>query len=94
MAGDMDLRDAFGRNAVDVIERIEAVILRRDVDIVYVEQNSAVGALDDFVQEFPLGHFGNVKFGIAADVFHGDGNFEKSRTSRIFCAVMRAASKV
>src|ERR1700758_1809531 len=28
MAGDVDLRDALGRNAVDVVEGIEAVILR------------------------------------------------------------------
>ena len=50
--------------------------MRRDVNVVYVEQDAAVGALDDFVEEFPLGHFGNVKFGVAADVFDGDRNFE------------------
>src|SRR6266404_6101946 len=76
MAGDVNLRDAFGGNAIYVIERIETVILRRDVDIVYVEQDAAVGAFHDFVQKFPFGHFGNVEFGVAADVFDGDRDFQ------------------
>ena len=66
-----------GGNAIDVSERVKAVILRGNVNIVHIEKNAAIGALDDFVQEFPFGHFGDVKFGIAADVFDGDGNFEE-----------------
>ena len=34
-------------------------------------------ACDDFVEELPLGHFGVVKLGVAADVFDGDGDFEE-----------------
>src|ERR1700688_302429 len=76
VAGDVDLRDALGGDVVYVSEGIEAVILRRDVNIIYVEEDAAVGALDYFVQKFPLSHFGDVIFGIAADVFYGDGHFE------------------
>ena len=36
MAGDVDLRDAFRRHAIDVSERIKAVILRRNVNIVHI----------------------------------------------------------
>ena len=45
VAGDVDLCDALVGDAVQVIKRIEAVIARGDVDVVDVEQNSAVGAL-------------------------------------------------
>ena len=58
VAGDVDLRDALGRHGVEIIVGIEVVVLRRDVDVVHVEQDSAVGALDDFGEKFPLGHFG------------------------------------
>ena len=77
MAGDVNLRDAMRGDAVDVDGGIETVILRRDVDIIDVEQDAAIGALDDFVEEFPLGHFGDVKFGVAADVFDDNGNFQE-----------------
>ncbi len=77
VAGDVDLRDALGGDAVDVVEWIEAVVLRRDVDVVDVEQDAAVGGFDDLVQELPLGHLGFVKFGVAADVFDGDGDLEE-----------------
>src|ERR1700730_2280496 len=73
----MDLRDAFRGDAIDVSKRIETVVLRGNVNIVYVEQDAAIGALGDFVQEFPLGHFGDVKFGVAADVLDSDGNFDE-----------------
>ena len=53
------------------------MILRRDVNIVHVQQNAAVGALHHFVQKFPFGHFGNVKFGVAAHVFDGHRNFQE-----------------
>ncbi len=29
------------------------------------EQDHAIGAFDYLIQEFPLGHFGNVKFGVS-----------------------------
>ncbi len=76
VAGDVNLRDTLCRNAVDVIEGVEAVILRGDVDIVHVEQDAAVGGFDDFVEELPLGHLRLVEFGVAADVLDGDGNLE------------------
>ena len=77
VASDVDLGDAIGGNGIDVIKGIEIVILRGDVDVVDVEKNAAVGALDDFVEELPFGHFGDVKFGVAGDVFDNDGEFEE-----------------
>ena len=53
------------------------MILRGDVNVVHVEQNAAVGALDHFVQKFPLRHFRDVKLRVAAHVLDGDGNFQK-----------------
>ena len=94
VAGDVDLRDAIGGDAIDVDGGIETVILRRDVDIVDIEKDATIGLLDHFVEEFPFGHFRDVIFSVAADVFYDHGDFEESRTSRIFCAVRRAASKV
>jgi hypothetical protein len=77
VSGDVDLRDAFGGDAVDVVEGVEAVVLRGDVDVVDVEQDAAVCGLDDFIEELPLGHLGLVKLGVAADVFDGDGDLEE-----------------
>src|SRR4029077_16201929 len=37
MACDMDLRHAVGRHCVDIPLRIEPVIFRRDVDVIYIE---------------------------------------------------------
>ena len=53
------------------------MIHRRDVDVVHVEQDAAVGALDNFGQKLPLGHLGAGEGGVGADVFDGDGNFKK-----------------
>src|SRR5215469_8563892 len=77
VAGDVNLRDAVCGNTVDVSGGIETVILRGDVNIVDVEKNAAIGALDDFVEELPLGHFGDVKFGVAGDIFDNDRDFEE-----------------
>lgn len=77
VSGDVDLSDALGGDAVDVVEGVEAVVLRGDVDVVDVEQDAAVGGFDDFIEELPLGHLGLVKLGVAADVFDGDGDLEE-----------------
>ena len=85
--GDVHLGDAMMRDVVEVIVGIEIVVLRRDVDVVHVEQDSAVGPLDDLGEEFPLGHLRNVELGVAAHVLDAIGSSRKSRTSRMFSAV-------
>ena len=61
------------------------MVLRRDVNIVHIEQDAAVGLLDDFGEEFPLGHLRGVKFRVAADVFHGNRALPENRApARIF----------
>jgi len=57
VTGDMNLPNAMMRNVVEIIVGIEVVVLRRDVNVVYVQEHSAVGQLDHFTQEFPLRHF-------------------------------------
>ena len=57
MAGDVDLPDAMVRHVVQIIVGIEVVVLRRDVNVVHIEQNSAVGALDHFAQRIPTPSF-------------------------------------
>ena len=56
VTGDMNLRHAVRGHRVDVIHRLELMIHGRDIDVVHVQQNAAVGALHDFGQELPLGH--------------------------------------
>ena len=57
MPRNVDLPDAIVRDIVEVGVWIEIVILRRNVNIVHIEENSAVGALDHFAQELPFRHF-------------------------------------
>ena len=54
--GNVNLRHALGGNRVHIVHGIELVVHRRDVDIVHVQQNAAVGALHHFGQELPLRH--------------------------------------
>ena len=77
VAGDVNLGYAVGGYAVYVLHGIEAVVLRGDVDVVDVEEDAAVGCVNNFVQELPLGHLGLVELGVAADVFYGDGDFKE-----------------
>jgi len=76
VAGDVDLSYAIGSYTVDVSGGIETVILRRDVNVVDVEKNAAVGLLDNLVEEFPFSHFGDVIFGVAGNVFDHDRNLD------------------
>ena len=82
-------------NVVQIIVRIEAVVLAGDVDVVDVQQDAAVGLLDDFAEKFPLAHFRDMKFGVAADVFDDDGHFQKIlHFADVAWAVFLAAAKV
>src|ERR1700735_3905515 len=51
VACDMDLCNTFRRDAVNVNQWVEIVILRRDIDIVDVEKNPAIGCVNAFTQE-------------------------------------------
>ncbi len=77
MASNVNLRDALCRHAVYICEWIKIVILRRNVNIIYIQKNSAVSLLHNLIQEFPFGHFRNMKFGITAHVLDSNGDFEK-----------------
>ena len=77
MAGNMNLRNTVGVNRIDVFHRVETMVLRRDVDIVHVQQYAAVGGVDNLVKNLLLGHLGLVKLGVAADVFNRNGYLEE-----------------
>ncbi len=49
VAGNVDLRHALHLDVVHILHWIESMILRRDIDIVDVEQDAAVGGVHDFV---------------------------------------------
>src|SRR6185437_2683850 len=55
-AGQMDLADRGGIDAVDVMHGVDAVVDAVDVDVVDVEQQAAAAAPRQFAEEFPLGH--------------------------------------
>ena len=77
VAGDMNLADAMVRHIIEVFVGIEIVVPGRDVDVVYVEKNSAIGQLGYLRQKFPFRHLGRVEFRVTAYVFNTDRNFEK-----------------
>src|ERR1700730_8255179 len=53
------------------------MILRRNINVIYIQKNTAIGLFHDFAQEFPLRHFGGVVLCITADVLDADRHFEK-----------------
>src|SRR6266849_10243668 len=77
MTGDVDLCYALRGHAVYVREWIEVVVPRGNVNIVYIQKDSAIRPLHYFIQELPFGHFRNMKFGVAADVLDGNGDLKK-----------------
>src|SRR5216683_2033289 len=77
MTGDVDLCYALRGHAVYVREWIEVVVPRGNVNIVYIQKDSAIRPLHYFIQELPFGHFRNMKFSVTAHVLDGNGDFEK-----------------
>ena len=76
MTRNMNLRYPLAADAIEIFVGIEIVILRRHVDVVHIQENPAVGALDDLVEELPFGHLGAMKFGVATHVLDGDRHFQ------------------
>src|SRR5215471_21619538 len=74
--GNMDLRHPLDRDAVEVLVGIKIVILGGHVNVIYVQENSAVGALDDLIEKLPFRHLGNVKLSVTTYVFDGDRYFQ------------------
>ena len=77
VAGDVELSDAMVRDVVEIVVRVEAMILRRNVDVIYVEKDSAIGHFHDFAEEFPLGHLGLVELCVTTDILDTDGDLDK-----------------
>ena len=48
VAGDVNLPDTMVRDVVQVIVRIETMVFGRDIDVINVQKNSAVGQFRDF----------------------------------------------
>src|SRR5260370_7495102 len=65
VAGDVDLRHALGKNAVEILVRIEIVVSRGHIDVVYVQKNPAIAALHHPFQQLPFVHPANLKSTLA-----------------------------
>ena len=52
--GEVDLHDALVGHALHERDRVEPVIVGGDEDVVHVEHQPDIGALDDLCDEFPL----------------------------------------
>src|ERR1700756_721331 len=72
MAGDMNLTNPMVRDVIKVVVGIETVILRGDVNVVYIEQDPAIRQFNYFAEELPFCHFRGVIFRIAANVLYTD----------------------
>src|ERR1700688_4269652 len=53
------------------------MILRRNINVVYIQKNTAIGLLNHFAQELPFRHFRGMVFGVTADVLDADRHFQK-----------------
>ena len=53
------------------------MVFAGNVDVVDVQQDAAVGPLDDLAEELPLGHFRDMILGVAGDIFDADRHFKK-----------------
>src|SRR5215831_9772471 len=90
MPSDMHLSDSMMWNVVKIIVRVKIVVLRRYVDIVYVEQDAAVRQLGNLAEKFPIGHFGGTIFCITADTLYADRNLQKvAGGTNFLCGVTR-----
>src|SRR6185295_1911398 len=76
-AGKMELPDMPACNAVDVGERIPAVVRTAHVDIVDVEEDAAAGALGKGVQKLGLGHLRAAVLDVRRRVLEQDAAPEK-----------------
>src|ERR1700751_3697643 len=72
MAGDMNLTNPMVGDVIKVVVGIETVILRGDVNVVYIEQDPAVSQFNYFTEELPFCHFRGVIFRIATNVLYAD----------------------
>ena len=68
----MDLLDTPGGQAAQIVQRIEAMVTRANVDVVDVEQQQAVGAFRHFSQKIPFAAIGGAKADIARRIFDQD----------------------
>ena len=54
VAGQMELHDPLVRDVLDILARIEVVVHARNIDVVDVEQQSAIGLLGQAREEVPF----------------------------------------
>mmetsp|Transcript_3256 Transcript_3256/g.5874 ORF Transcript_3256/g.5874 Transcript_3256/m.5874 type:complete len:277 (+) Transcript_3256:233-1063(+) len=56
MAGQVDLAHRPDRNALQIVQRVEAMVAARDIDVVDVQQQLGAGGLQQLGDELPLAH--------------------------------------
>src|SRR5580698_9481692 len=90
MTSDVNLRDTIGWHMVYVDIGIEVVVLRRDVNVIYIKQYAAISLLNNLVEELPFRHLGDMKLRITADIFDRNRHLKKVLgLSNLFCSVTR-----
>ena len=77
VAGQVHLHDSLVRQIANVLDRVEIVIHARDVNVVDVEQQAAIGFFGHAREKFPFGHRGAGKRDIAAGIFQHQRPFQE-----------------
>ena len=72
VAGQMNLVDPVCWDSIDIVHRLEAVVVGTDMDIVDIQQNETVGALGNGGKKFPLAHCRFFITQIARHIFQKD----------------------
>ena len=68
-AGEMDLDDALGRQRLDIMAGVEAVVEGADIDVVDVEQQAAIGVFREPAEILPFRHLRAGELEIGAGIF-------------------------
>src|SRR5580704_2569818 len=76
VASQMNLHNAVGGNTINVLLGVEPVIERADVDVVHVEQDSAVGFLGKLNQKVRFVPGRAAEFQVGGGIFQRDGPFQ------------------
>src|SRR3712207_732740 len=86
----MYLPDTLSRNAIQKCYRIKTMVAAADIDIVHIEENSAVSLFGDFGDEIPFLHFRVRECEISRCVF--EKNFSSEKILNLFYAVSDVAN--
>jgi len=76
MSGNVNLCHSLCGHAIHVIKRIKTVILRRNVNVIHIQQNPAIRLLHDLVQGIPTRSFPKRELRVTAHILDRHRNFQ------------------